>query len=885
MKKGTITKLVFLSAMTLGVVSCNTHPNTPDPIVEEDYKIMVTAPSGVEYTISHERAKKDEEVTLVITNLSSGFSIRSVVLNGKTTLEAESDGVTYKFNMPNTSASIVITLDVDGDIVISGDVSAKLELTSTPGLYVARNVRLDGKSSASKLSYYVKKDGVQTKLNALDLDETKSFGSIGITGSKTDEALEIENGDSYDFYYDSNSSEAPCYIQRVGVNDLPTDSEGLQRLLITKPSVRSEYSVYTPDYVGCHYKVKDLSGSEIVTHEYDWKLYENNMSFAYVNDYLEDEGDYSYIYKKYDEDSGLYTVVDTYSKYFGDTVVNDDRYRLAYNDNGPVSAQLGVIDGDDYAHRYEVSARHANRNVRTSAHMPHFFVEREFWYAYRSSFSTDSGVTSYNIDIQSEAKADGFDVTLVSYKEFGYSAGIASGSKQEAYTYNATFSFKTNGALKDINYKEIRFSDTEWDFSTHAPKTGIKGSTRKTINASYTYGNAYTGAPDYKGFNASDYFITSFNDLRFINENREDAKDDGKSYVGITDDIYLTDLIYYNYNPLLANKKCFAPATALDLWQYGPVESSNPSVITRDPTNAPNEMRAINEGTSTLTFTNHVPGTGISHDIVVDVKATSLVREFCLYEGAGYDHITSVTSATIKAGGVYNFKVGAFPHESALAYHAVSENTSLLKVTSPDNSERLTIDVTKANITKATNVKVTMEANYKSYEYNGQTIYYGPTVFTFTILPADINPVGTWTGAHPDLADTHFYFTNEDYTGTVAPGYEGAKKGSLVDTINDSGTLLTDRWNFYYTFNNGNLKVVFTSCEIHTMSGSFSPSDFIIDFYYDAMNEYYYVFMAYVDRSEEDPYYYVILGAMADDSMQGYDIDVVKYSPFTRTSK
>ena len=102
--------------------------NTP-VVVDNEYNIVVNAPSGVTYTVNKEKAKRGEDISLVITGVASGLNIKDVRLNN-VALTAESDGRTYNFKMPNRSASIVIRVSVTGDIVVDGDFAAAFTETS-----------------------------------------------------------------------------------------------------------------------------------------------------------------------------------------------------------------------------------------------------------------------------------------------------------------------------------------------------------------------------------------------------------------------------------------------------------------------------------------------------------------------------------------------------------------------------------------------------------------------------------------------------------------------------------------------------------------------------------------------------------------------------------
>ena len=95
--------LIGIASIALLLAGCN-QPSSgggsvvpPGPVIVDDYKIMVTAPTSVHYSINKERAKEGEEVVLVINSIDEGFNLKEVVLNTNRTLTPEADGKTYKF--------------------------------------------------------------------------------------------------------------------------------------------------------------------------------------------------------------------------------------------------------------------------------------------------------------------------------------------------------------------------------------------------------------------------------------------------------------------------------------------------------------------------------------------------------------------------------------------------------------------------------------------------------------------------------------------------------------------------------------------------------------------------------------------------------------------
>ena len=881
--------LLPLFAIPLVLTGCggsDPTPVTPPEVLPDEYNILVKSSNDDAFTYELNKTKAEEGTSIVfkILTIRDGFEVKSVKAN-KTELTAGSDGKTYTFSMPDRSVTIFVEFSVTGDIVLAGEVVANLEKEGD--IYVARNVKVSGTQSDAKFSFVVKSEsGETTNLSVLDLDESKSFGTIRMTGDK-DYVLSVGTGATYDFYFDpdANPEYGRCYIQRVGYDTLPTTTAGLEKLLITSKTVRSEYSIYPTGYRGAHFEIGDNTTEDAVYLNYDYKLYENNVSFAKVVDLTPmSDKDPMYVYKSYDEANDRYTVVDTFEKYQGKMMINDDYYRPSYNNNTAYSGVFDVMEGDDWGYRFKINEKNAYRNVVNSAHMPHYFLEREFYYAYRSGFDSDSGVSWSKIDIVPTANADGtFSVSLDSIKEINTNSTGGIGESIEcAYVYDADMTFTKAGALTSLTYREKLFDSDKWDFAAHEAKTGQKGTTIKTINATYEYGNPYSGAPSDPDFNLSDYFISSFNadNIQFFNTKLSDRHDvnEGKSYVGINDYIYLVD-DEGDYNSLLVNKKnLFTPATALDLWEYAPVVSSNEDVIAHKDTDVYYQMSASNIGKSTLTFNNHVDGTGTSFDLEVNVDYGSLLRYFYLMEIDS--PITTAQSASVRAGGVYQYYVKPSLSTAPSNYHPVSENPSLLQVTSPDNSPIITIDVSSEAakaLTQSTVVKVYMQSDY----YDGPTHSAEKEPLEFTILTAAADPTGTWKVNSPDMPNTKAVFTTEAYDD------KGNLKGYILDDYYDStGKFLgTDMYYFYYKFNNGVLTVKVYDFDVESWdSTGYTANDFYLDFVYEPTSTTYYVFLCVFEYlpDYESYWYGALIGDFGEGVTQSYDLDVCRYTPFQK---
>ena len=869
-------KLLVLSLSLLGLlVACNTSQggateNTSQESTtsetattsqeEEAYVIKVYAPTGVSYELNKQRAKKGEEVVLTL-HTNDGYTINEVTLNNAPL--TGNNGV-YTFTMPNRSALINVTVSVDGDVTLVGEVVAKLELEPS-GIYVARNVKVNTSSSA-KFSYQVKGNGGEiTTLSSQDLDENKCFGHISFAFG-SDYALQVASGCTYDFFYDPAAPQYPCYIQRVNVDALPSDEKSLYTLF--DGSYRSESTVNYPGLNGITYKTTNKEDSNnIKMYSSEYRVYENNVSYEKVNNTLDDET--YHVYKKYDAANGVMKIVDTFTPNKG----NDDRTRFSYNSNGQYAATFDVVDLDsDENGRFELSKRQADYIVNHSSHYG-YYLERDFMYAYRVGTTADN-VSYSKINIVSTPNEDGtFTTTINSTVENDFVGDAYYSEVHEAYMYEATLVFYNNGAVKSLDYLCNRYSKDQWNFSSHVPATGAQPVKLKTVNCTYTYGEPYEGAPE---FDETPYFISSINKIRFYNAKSGVADDGNKSVLHYADKVLLTK---YNSDDMDLNNVAeysFAPATALDFWQYGPTASSNEEVIVRKNTDLWNQMTCIAEGNSDVTFTNHTKTTA-TYTTNIEVKVNAKFRSIYLYGLWGYPASYGTdtwNSATISAGGVHYFQVGVTPSDAPVIYNAVSNNTDVLKIVS--TGEKLGLDTTHANITEATRVAVTITSDLFETLGASETFY-------FTVTPAAVNPVGTWNMVGYEQ-HAHLVFSDTDYTGTTSSDFEGAKTGYIVDDgYQDDGTSLGEaRFAFYYVFKNGNINARIISVNITNNSDgwSTSPADWTISFYYDALNDIYGVFLA---EASYDSYYedYVISPFYGNCDSEG---EITGYTGFSRAA-
>ncbi|MGM9873484.1 MAG: hypothetical protein ACI31G_01000 [Bacilli bacterium] len=834
---------------------------------EESYVIKVNAPAGIQYSLDKTSAKYGETVTLTITNLDSGFSIERVMLNDTTELVSDS-GTTYQFVMPNRSAIITIYATVTGEVTLIGDIAAVLSLEDS-GIYVARNIQVPSSMKTAKFSYQVKgENDVVTTLDSSLLNEYLCFANITYSlgsGYK----FEIAGGYTYDFYYDP-ASYYPCYVIRTSVDYLPQTESGLYSLF--EGSYRSESTVNYPDLVGISYSVTDKTdSSNPLKIKYDYKMYENNISLAEVEDVYE-EKDY-FVYKNYDVDNQTLTVVDTYLPAKG----NNDRFRAEANNRGAYAGVWDVVDvADEYglSKMQQVSKREA---VLKSTHTAHYGNQLEFelMYAYRVGFSSwNDEQTGYEVKVDSfKDESDNIVVNVNSWIEYDCAASTYTSEIHQGEIYEMTIVFTPNGSVKSVDYLEKLYNKDNWDFANDKPIPNATYTEVKKINATYTYGDPYSGTPE---FDTSPYFIETINSIRFYDSLTEQPDNDGKSYLHYADKVQINKNSQDETLPNLV-EFTYSPATALDFWQYRPVSSSNEEVITKTPYDLYNVMTCVNVGKSTVTFANGTKNSGTSYDLEITVNATKKFRNVYIYSTwGGYPgDVETSSSANIVAGEISSFRIAVTPSNAPIIYDAVSENPELLKIVS--TGEKLTLDASGAiGITTSTTVRVKITSDW--FDPTVTTKY---VMFSFTIIPASANPIGTTWKMVGYEDHVTLNFTDADYTGTTS--LENAKVGSIIDDgYQDDGTSSGDlRVDFIYSYSGGKVTAKLTGIQFSNNSEGFptDPTDYIIDFYYDAVNDQFGVFLCAweYDSDYEDYFYDIIYGDIDDEG------NISSYTAFARS--
>lgn len=621
-------KLLLLPLLALGLTACGptdvsssgpssseepdsslSSPSTPDstpdtpssstPIIDT-YRVIL--PTDTRYTISANKteAKEGEEVEITVTPVS-GYTVLTVKAGG---IEATKKGDKYVFNMPDHDVRVTVTLDVKGEVTISGDIAAVLVKDDKTGIYSAKNVRVESKSN---FGVFVEGNGgTKTSLGISHVDRTKCFADISYSGSKDDYGLSLQGGGIYDFFYDPSNGDRPIYIKRVELINLPNNPASLHKLF--SGSVQSDPAVY-PDNV----KHVTYTNSQLDV-KYDWKKYEDDKSLAKVVALTDDTDEVGVVYKELKD--GIFTMVDTY-------IENEDPTKnegLEPYSGKYLVSDTNTVTGDEVDSQQFDTSRQFIHPMMSGFEVNNYShdmesIDFDIMYAYRVQMTVADEIIQASCKIESKDNGDEtFTTTIVSSSTYDSTAVTANNpSNVVKYhdDYEVSLTFTKAGAILNGTYKDTYYDQNAYDFKNFVPIG--KGKIKKRLTFSYEYGDAYTGAVD---FDKTPYFVSSINPVIAESADAE------------------TSIVDIGENPEDKLHLNASPSTALDKWQFGIRESSDTSVI--DYNANYRKWFAKADGDTNVTISN-LTTKDVKATIPVKVGFTRPIRKFSLILSFGYD--------------------------------------------------------------------------------------------------------------------------------------------------------------------------------------------------------------------------------------------------------
>ena len=690
---------------------------------QEKYVVSLPKVTGVTVTSDKEKATKGETVTLTVT-VDDGFLLKSIALNGSENSITKVNDTTYTFVMPNQSAIITVSLGINSAVSLQGEIATAL-VKGDDGIYSAKNITV---SKQSKFSFFVG----STKLTLADIDSTKCFCDVSDYYSSSDTSsdqpsLLLAGGAVYDFFYDENADPeaGTCYIRRTKLLSFPSDTATLHSLFDGR--AKSEPTTWPAN-------VKKVTYKNSVTD--DDYTFENgtNGSLAKVKTIAGENKALTYRVV----DGKTYTVVDNYTDEHSHSWTNDDGdvYAGKYN---VVDLESGIGVGRG---RYDVAKYTANYESHLYSHNIDALYF-DFMDGYYVGFNPDTsigtdGLKKYNISITSSETADGFKTVLSSWRDIDTTnvTSIDEADKEiNHYVYKGTFVFDKAGAPISGVYSGIKYGTTAYDMNSGTFIDETKGVTVDDLSWNYEYGEATSEV----SLDTTPYFISSLSNV-VINDGKTDKAAPLSAVQIGSNNTIINDYLTYDY----------LPSTALDKWQYSITNSSNTSAIRSRSASEPYSFVAAAKGTSTLTISNNTtnaPSATVDVEVVDNATVYSfyLVGKDGLYSDSN-DLLTTSTSFAMPSGKKYVFQIWGSPSGIALPVTLSSGNESLLSVNSYSDSSSgqeiwyAEFDASKASVSKATSVSVTVNSSY--YEEG-----FTPTTISVTLNPSvtHVAKEGGWT--------------------------------------------------------------------------------------------------------------------------------------------
>ena len=768
---------------TTGTSDSTTSSSTSSSTSETPvtYQIRVQQVTGATITVNPTTATPGTVVTVTVT-LDSGYTLTNILVDGKPIEFTDNQGT---FIMPDYDVTVSCQVNVEGEMTLNGSVTALFEKEGD--LYVARNVTVNDDAD---LYVLIKgEDETYTPLAYNSLNRYKTFADIGFSSisfkdanmpegtvltdeNRNNSLFELAGNAAYDFYYDPSDAENPLYVQRVKVLELPKSYSDYESLFAG--TIKSDPATYPMGVIGVTYT------DSRVQERYVWNLVNENASLATVYNSNTNQKK-AYVYNEI-KDGVLYTVdnylegrttPNLYPDGYDDPILDDSRA----GDTTAYSSKKAIVSSvaDGYKD-YQITEKEAKKQVASYSHDV-YSIDRAQWSSYRDSFNIEDDLVDAARNVSSVKNDDNtFTVTVDSYKIYNPSrTGMSAYNRMEEdvyIEYDIEFTFTEAGAPLDGVYQEMFYDSTLYDFDTHQLKPGAEGNGTlvKALTWKYTYGDVPTGTVN---FDSTPYFATSIaasvpagsgNDANHVTAGSWNTQSTSQPLTVTT-----------------------LPATALDAWQYGVVESSDNNIIGPSKHNPTvYEAKPSGSGDVTLTIGNHVDD-DVTTTITLHVSPVE-IHSFFLQPLGGYGddwHLINATAFQMNGGSTWTATIDSSPYNGSLEDMTFTYSTEGVISASVNPTER-TITFKASKVTTLTSVSITLNSPY--YEEG-----WSSTVLYATIIPYDGVEVteefvtGTWAvemsedSMDPDLNDPTRLIFNEDHTGSLKAYSEDTDGTVLLD--------------------------------------------------------------------------------------------------------
>ena len=762
------------------------------------YAIVDRTADGINITLSKTKAAKGETVEITVA-LESGYVLLGIYANSK---ECEKvDDTHYTFVMGDAAVAITASLSVTGDVVTSGDIAISLtkqEDGTYKGVFNAE----------SSKSFIVIASGKEYGYGQVDFDRSYAdINSVYVSGSKDTTRLRVGGNAKYEITFDL-TKERPISLYRTGIFKAPSSADEISSYFCGSYAGRNVLDTGAYNVKGLNHVSYRNSRSAI---SYTWDLYQDGSLAKATN--LLDDTDTSYVYKSVKDN--VLTVVDEYIETGKDTEGNYfDRTKT--QDTVKFSGKYKLVDEVGNSH-YEKTPYLASQEVITPSHELHS-MNSEIQYGYYIGYTIEDELKACNRKFTTSTNDDGsFTTSIYAWKNYEDDEAV-----HTRYQYDTVININADGRLNSVTYKEVYFTESNWSFNDSDTEnggsaiTGTSGKTKQSSSVSYGYGDPLSSNTN---FDTTPYFISEITDVKVNSRNKNVTEEGHVKYKEVIDEerrdpftptVDLDSATGYTSTLSIS----YLPSTALDVWEYGVVDSEDKSIINLNESK-PREWIGCGSGTTNVTIGNHTTNSvTASKSITVDDAPTPNYYLVWAYGDETDNDVPTSSSVVITAGKRMKVYLWASPSDVVAKPIVACSNSditfSLSEQVKPTVSAIssypafiLTIDA--SNITTDTTLSETITVTDSRSDTLSSKISLTVKPGSKSAMPSSIEGT-TWTShnfnndedvnsADPryvddlNFADATLNFTSTD--GKVINGVT-YKEGTL--TISSS----TYKFNYYY---------------------------------------------------------------------------------------
>lgn len=801
--------------------------SSSSPVVETEYAIIDRTGAGITITLDKTKAKKGETVTIAVA-LDANYVLNGLYAN-KNACTKVSDSV-YTFVMGDSAVAITASLSVTGDVVTSGDVAISLTKQADgtyKGMFTAEN----------EVNFLIVVGANEYGYGAVDFDSSYAdIDSQYVSNSKATTRIALAGNGVYELTFDV-TKDKPISIYRTGILRAPKTAEEISSYFCGNYAGRNVLDSGAYNVKGVNHV--EYRNSRTLT-SYTWDLYQDGSLAKATNLSTQKV---SSVYKSIKDN--VYTVVDEYIEGQNDAKGNPfDKTKTS--DTVKYSGKYSIVDEVSNSH-YEKTLTDATRDMLTPSHELHS-VNVEMLYGYTVGYTIEDELKACDRTFKGVTNDDGsFTTTVSSWKNYQDSENV-----HTRYEYEITININADGTLKSGSYLETYYTESAFLFNDSAAnggsvRPGMEGETIQSSSYAYGYGEAKQEATN---FDVTPYFVTSLSNLT-IKSNQDKSKEEGHvAYQEVLDEsrrdpnlLSIDDDNVTGYTSALHFD--YAPSTALDVWEYGIVDSDDKNIVGKS-THRSAEWIGTGPGTTEITIGNHsTNNVTIKGSVTVDDAPAPSNYYVWAYGNEGDDDVPTSSAVSMKAGRRMTVYLWASPIK-VVARPIVSCSNSDIKLTVSDEqvlptgvgstissyqAYLLTIDA--SNITTDATLTETITVKDARDDSVNSTIQLAIKPGVASQLPASIEGTSWTAHNYSDVADTDPRYMSGSFV--AANLTFSAEDGKTINgKMYKKGTLYivqgSETYNFYYNYgvgDSGSMVLSLVSAESYGTDAS-SMTDFAI---------------------------------------------------------